>query len=75
VKLEIMEDFLPSPEQLAQWDDSVKFINSLSKASIEFFKEQANRHNVPFQKMILRLLDSYVRKYKRPQATGSKGTR
>ena len=74
-ELEIVADFLPSPEQLALRDDSVKVTISLSKASIEFFKEQAVQHKAPYQKMIRRLLDSYVQKYKRPETTGSKGTR
>lgn len=74
-ELEIVEDFLPSPEQLALRDDSVKVTISLSKASIEFFKEQASKHNAPYQKMIRRLLDSYVQQYKRPRTSGSKETR
>lgn len=73
--LEIVEDFLPSPEQLALRDDSVKVTISLSKSSVEFFKEQAGQHNTPYQKMIRRLLDSYVQKYKRPLTTGSRRTR
>ena len=64
-ELEIIDDFLPSPEQLALRDDSVKVTISLSKSSVEFFKEQAGQHNTPYQKMIRRLLDSYVLKYKR----------
>lgn len=71
-EIEIVEDFLPSPEELALRDDSVKVTISLSKASVEFFKEQAGQHNAPYQKMIRRLLDSYVQKYKRPKTTGSK---
>jgi predicted DNA binding CopG/RHH family protein len=65
-KLEIIDDFLPSPEQLALRDDSIKVTISLSKSSVEFFKEQAGQHRTPYQKMIRRLLDSYVQKYKRP---------
>lgn len=75
--LEIVEDFLPSPAQLALRDDSVKVTISLSKSSIEFFKEQAGQHNAPYQKMIRRLLDSYVHahKSKRSPAPRVKGTR
>ncbi len=64
--IEIVEDFLPSPDQLAFRDESVKVTISLSKSSVDFFKEKAEEHNTPYQKMIRRLLDSYVKKYKRP---------
>ena len=70
-ELEIINDFLPSPEQLALRDDSVKITISLSKSSIDFFKEQAGQHNTPYQKMIRRLLDSYVLKFKRPLTSQS----
>ncbi len=73
--IEVIDDFLPSPAQLAILDDSVKVTISLSRASIEFFKEQAEQHHTPYQKMIRRLLDSYVEKYKRPLTTGSRRTR
>lgn len=53
-------DFLPSPEQLALKDETVKVTISLSKASIGFFKKEARRHNTQYQKMIRRLLDEYA---------------
>jgi len=73
--IEIVEDFLPSPDQLAFRDDSVKITISLSKASVEFFKEKAEEFNTPYQKMIRRLLDSYAERYGRPAASGSKRAR
>ena len=73
--IEIADDFLPRPEQLAIRDDSVKVTISLSRASIDFFKEQAEQHRTPYQKMIRRLLDSYVEKYSRPATAGSRRTR
>ena len=69
--LEIIGDFLPSPAQLALRDDSIKVTISLSKSSVEFFKEQAVQHHTPYQKMIRRLLDSYVQKYNRPLTSQS----
>ncbi len=59
-EIEIIEDFLPSPEELAFKEDTVKVTISLSRSSIEFFKEEAGKHNTPYQKMIRRLLDTYV---------------
>ena len=74
-EIAIIEDFLPSPDELAFRDESIKITISLSKSSIEFFKGEAEKHNTPYQKMIRRLLDSYVEKYQRPLTTGSKRAR
>ncbi|MFN3237655.1 MAG: CopG family transcriptional regulator [Pseudomonadales bacterium] len=59
-EIEDVEDFLPSPEELAFKEDTVKVTISLSRSSIEFFKEEAGKHNTQYQKMIRRLLDTYV---------------
>jgi len=71
--IELVEDFLPSPDQLAFREESVKVTISLSKSSVAFFKKKAEEHNTPYQKMIRRLLDSYVEKYQRPLTTGRTG--
>lgn len=60
-RLEVMEDFLPPPNQLVLRDDGVKVTISLSKRSVDFFKKHAARSKVPYQKMIRSLLDSYAR--------------
>ena len=73
--IEVIEDFLPSPDELAFRDETVKVTISLSKSSVDFFKGEAEKHNTPYQKMIRRLLDSYVERYKRPLTTGSRRTR
>ena len=51
-KLEVIDDFLPPPERLILKDDGVKVTIALSKRSVEFFKEQASRSKVTYQKMI-----------------------
>ena len=53
-------DFLPSPEELAFREDNVKVTIALSKASVDFFKHEARKHHVSYQKMIRRLLDEYA---------------
>ncbi|KQC13004.1 MAG: CopG family transcriptional regulator [Desulfuromonas sp. SDB] len=55
-----VKDFLPSPEELTFKDETVKITISLSKASVEFFKKEAQQHQTQYQKMIRRLLDEYV---------------
>jgi predicted DNA binding CopG/RHH family protein len=61
-KLTVVEDFLPAPAELAFREESVKVTLALSKRSIEFFKSQANQHKTQYQRMIRRLVDSYVDK-------------
>ena len=56
----VVQDFLPSPEQLALKDEKVKVTISLSKASLQFFKCQAEKHHTAYQRMIRNLLDAYA---------------
>ncbi|NOX80623.1 MAG: CopG family transcriptional regulator [Deltaproteobacteria bacterium] len=56
----IVDDFLPSPDELVFKEDNVKVTITLSKASIDFFKKEAKKHHTQYQKMIRRLLDVYA---------------
>ncbi len=58
-EFQVIPDFLPSPEELAFKEDTVKVTISLSKGSVEYFKKEAKKHNTQYQKMIRRLLDVY----------------
>jgi predicted DNA binding CopG/RHH family protein len=58
--LRVIDDFLPSPEELAFKEDNVKVTIALSKTSVEFFKKEAEKHHTQYQKMIRRLIDFYV---------------
>lgn len=53
-------DLLPSLEELAAREETVKVTITLSKLSVEYFKEQARLHQTQYQRMIRRLLDEYV---------------
>lgn len=59
-KVEVIEDFLPSPEELAFKEDTVKVTIALSKSSVDFFKREAKKHDTKYQQMIRRLLDAYT---------------
>ena len=59
-EVEVIRDFLPPPSALAFREEGVKVTLALSKSSVDFFKLQASRHRTPYQRMIRRLLDSYV---------------
>ena len=59
-KVKVISDFLPSPEELILKDETVKVTIALSKTSVDFFKNEAKKHNTQYQKMIRRLLDEYA---------------
>jgi hypothetical protein len=59
-KVELIPDFLPSPQDLAFREEGVKVTLALSKKSVEFFKAEASKHQTQYQRMIRRLLDAYV---------------
>ena len=59
-RVKVIPDFLPSPEELALKDETVKVTISLSKTSVDFFKKEARKYDTHYQKMIRRLLDEYV---------------
>jgi len=61
----VVPDFLPPPEELVFREEAVKVTIALSKRSVEFFKAEARRHNIQYQKMIRRLLDRYAERYAR----------
>jgi len=58
--VKVVSDFLPSPEELALKDETVKVTIALSKASVEFFKKEARKNKTQYQRMIRRLLDEYA---------------
>jgi predicted DNA binding CopG/RHH family protein len=59
-RVRVIKDFLPSPEELALKEETVKVTIALSKASVDFFKTEAKKYNTQYQKMIRRLLDEYT---------------
>ncbi len=62
-KIEIVEDFLPSPENLVFKENNVKVTIALSKKSVNFFKQEAKKNHTQYQKIIRNLLDIYAKKY------------
>lgn len=59
-EVRVVNDFLPPPEELAFREETVKVTIALSKTSIDFFKQEAAKHQVSYQRMIRRLLDEYT---------------
>ena len=67
-RLRVVEDFMPPPEELVPRDDRVKVTLALSRRSLDFFKREAKKRRVPYQRMIRALVDRYVE-----QQAGRKG--
>jgi hypothetical protein len=55
----IVPDFLPAPEELVLADETVKVTLSLTRRSVDFFKREARKRRVPYQRMIRALVDGY----------------
>ena len=68
-KIKVVSDFLPSPEELAFREEGVKVTLALSKRSVDFFKSEATKHHTQYQRMIRRLLDSYVESHEESALT------
>jgi predicted DNA binding CopG/RHH family protein len=59
-RLRVIEDFLPAPADLVPREDNVKVTLSLSRRSLDFFKREARKRRVPYQRMIRALVDTYA---------------
>ena len=62
-EVRIVDDFLPPPDKLVLRDEAVKVTLTLSRRSIDFFKREAKRRHVPYQRMIRALVDAYAKRH------------
>lgn len=69
IEAKVIQDFLPPPEALAFRDEGVKITIALSKRSIDFFKAEASKHHTQYQRIIRKLIDTYVDTYAEPVST------
>lgn len=60
IEARVINDFLPSPEELSLKEKKTKVTLTLSEKSLHFFKATAKKHKVSYQAMIRKLLDYYV---------------
>ena len=56
----IVDDFLPPPDRLVLKEKQVKVTIALSRESVDFFKKEAKKRQIPYQKMIRRVIDLYA---------------
>jgi predicted DNA binding CopG/RHH family protein len=61
-RVRVIEDFLPPPDDLVPREENVKVTLSLSRRSLDFFKREAKKRRVPYQRMIRSLVDLYAEK-------------
>ena len=57
----------PTPEQLSPREETVKVTLALEKESVAFFKKQAKKQKVPYQRMIKNLLSWYERNWEKAE--------
>jgi predicted DNA binding CopG/RHH family protein len=60
---ERVKDFLPSPDKLVKREETVKVTLELTRESLDFFKQQAQREKVPYQRMLRGLIDAYAKQH------------
>ena len=56
----VVGDFLPLPDDLVLAEHNVKVTLNLTRRSISFFKREAKRRHVSYQRMIRTLVDEYA---------------
>ena len=56
---ERVTDFLPPPSALVKREPTTKVTLELTQSSLAFFKKQAKRAHVPYQRMLRGLIDAY----------------
>ncbi len=59
-RIRVIPDFLPAPADLVPREDNVKITLLLSRRSLDFFKREAKKRHVPYQRMIRALVDTYA---------------
>ena len=58
-----VKDFLPPPDRLVDEEDNIKITIQLSKKSVNFFKKNALKSGISYQRMIKKVLDLYAEAY------------
>lgn len=59
-EIRVVKDFLPPPDRLVLRETNVKVTLSLSQRSVDFFKREAAKQRVPYQRTIRALVDAYA---------------
>lgn len=65
-KLQIIPDFLPPPAEMARMRAMVKVTMEFDSESLEYFKKLAKRYGTPYQRIIRKVVDTYVARHPIP---------
>ena len=65
IEARVVDDFLPSPENLILRERKKRVTLILTEKSLDFFKNSAKKHGASYQAMIRRLIDYYVANQRR----------
>ena len=60
IEARVIDDFLPSPENLILREKKKRVTLTLTEKSLDFFRSAAKKHGASYQAMIRRLIDYYV---------------
>ncbi|SRR5258706_381241 len=72
----MLKNFLPPPDKLIFKEDAIKVTITLSARTVYFFKTEAEKRGLQYQRMIRRLLDAYVEAFEsRDGGTAQKGAK
>lgn len=65
-EVRFVEDFLPPPHMLVFSPELEKVTITLTKRSVDFFKSEAKKQGMQYQRMIRALLDGYSQVHSMP---------
>ena len=55
-----VKDVLPPPGELALRDKTIRVTLNLNEKSVNFFKEEAQKEGIPYQRLIRKVVDLYA---------------
>jgi hypothetical protein len=67
----VIRNFLPPPDKLIFKEGGIKVTLNLSVRTVHFFKAEAEKRGLQYQRMIRRLLDAYVDAFQAPDEPAS----
>ena len=62
-RLTVVRDFLPSPEKLLQKEEREKITITLDAATVRFFKAEAAKLGLKYQRIMREVLKGYASRY------------
>ncbi len=60
---ERVTDFLAPPSALVKREPTTKVTLEVTQSSLAFFKKQAKRARIPYQRILRALIDAYAKQY------------